>query len=176
MACSPSARNPRHSGLCNIHYPCTRVAPSGDFPATNFRDCTQGGLYVPGRDINQTLGYENNMDMLSLQEFISFVSNQAKFGSYVSGRSGRTRRNEHFCVDKGRRTVDGRRLAWLWVYPDGVPRGSSKLLPDPPSCVWTKQQIIDAYRAANNPALPMFTRHKEIHSELAITFCLPYPT
>mgnify|MGYP003683180577 FL=1 len=35
-------------------------------------------------------------------------------------------RDQHFCVDCGRKTVDGRRLSWLWVYPDGNVRPAHK--------------------------------------------------
>ncbi|OZG70152.1 hypothetical protein BTA51_27675 [Hahella sp. CCB-MM4] len=131
-------------------------------------------------EVNQTLGYEANMDLINLDDLVNFVDNRARFGTYCplpkTGLMGRRNQNEHFCVDKGRRTVDGRRLAWLWIFPDGRVRPSNKNMGDNPTMVWTKQQIIDAYQAAGNPALPMFTRHVEIHAELAITFCLPYPS
>jgi len=113
------------------------------------------------------------MDLISLQEFAACMTNNARFGSYVP--MDIKSRGAHFCVDKARKTVEGRRLAWLWVYPDGVVRPAHKTLGDKPTVIWTKQDIIKAYRAANNATLPMFTRHVDTYSELAITFCLPYP-
>jgi hypothetical protein len=98
------------------------------------------------------------------------VAPVAKFGTYlVRPKAG------HFCVDQGRRTVDGRRLGWLWIFPDGKVGVSNKNIGDKPPMVWRKQDIIEAYRKADNVTLPMFTRHVETYSELAVTFCLPFP-
>ena len=110
------------------------------------------------------------MDLVSLDEFMSLAPVNAKFGTYLSGE-----RTGHFCVDKGRRTVDGRRLAWLWIFHNGIAGPSNRKLSDPPGLLWTKQDIINAYGQANDVTLPLFTRHVEIYPELAITFCLPYP-
>lgn len=111
------------------------------------------------------------MDLVSLAEFNNMVPSTVKFGTYLPSKPT----TGHFCVDKGRRTVDGRRLAWLWMYPDGNPRPPNKIITDPPTLVWTKAEIVAAYVAAKNEMLPMFTRHKEIYPELTVTFCLPLP-
>jgi len=110
------------------------------------------------------------MDLVNLSDFMTNVPGTAKFGTYLSGK-----RTGHFCVDKGRRTVDARRLAWLWIFADGRARPSNKIFTDPPDLLWTKQDIINAYQQANDQTLPMFTRHVERFPELAITFCLPFP-
>ena len=78
-------------------------------------------------------------------------------------------RDQHFCVDCGRKTVDGRRLSWLWVYPDGNVRPAHKK-GDKPNLIWTKKQIVDAYKDAANKTLPMWTRHIP-HGNLSITYC-----
>ncbi|AZZ92657.1 hypothetical protein EUZ85_18775 [Hahella sp. KA22] len=173
MTCKNEKQGAVHSGLCGVTYPCTRIASSTDIRASHQRDCSLGGGFVALGDVHQTLGYEASMDLINLDDLIQFVDKRAKFGTYcnIPRSSGRA----HFCVDKGRRTVEGRRLSWLWVFPDGNVRPAHKILTDNPTYVWTKQQIIDAYRAAKNPGLPMFTRHVDKHSELAITFCLPLP-
>lgn len=108
------------------------------------------------------------MDLVDLDEFINFVPHNALFGSYINfGKGG------HFCVDQGRRNVDGRRLSWLWIFKDAKPDKSNKMMYGPPPAIWKKQDIIDAYTKENNLSLLMFTRHVEIYPELAITFCLP---
>jgi hypothetical protein len=160
--------------LCGINYPYRRIAPASDngqVRATQRSGCTlSGSVSTPAPD--QTLGFEANMDLVSLSEFLTIVPATAKFGTYLERpKSG------HFCVDKGRRTVDGRRLSWLWIFPDGEARPSNKLFITQglaPQLVWTKAAIQAAYPDESG-ALPIFTRHKEIYSELAITFCLPFP-
>ncbi len=172
MTCKNTKPGAKHSGLCNVTYPYTRIASSTDVPASHSKDCTLGGLMVPQKDVSQTLGYEASMDLINLDDLMKFIDDRAKFGTYCPLP---TSKKEHFCVDKGRRTVDGRRLSWLWIFADGQIRPAHKKMGDNPTMIWTKQQIIDAYRAANNPTLPMFTRHVDQHSELAITFCLARP-
>jgi hypothetical protein len=167
MTCSNSKDGAVHSKLCEVHYPYVRIAPSNDVIATRQRDCTLGSTKPPGSKI---LGFEAKMDLISIDEFIAFMPVTAKFGTYCN-----LSKREHFCVDNGRRTVDGRRLSWLWVFPNGDVRPSSKKMADKPTLIWTKDQIAKAYNDARNPTLPMWTRHVEIFSELAITFCLPAP-
>ncbi len=121
--------------------------------------------------MRQTLGYEENMDLVNLEEFSTKLGEKATFGTYCDRKA----MGKHFCVDYGRRTVTGGRLGWLWVFPDGVAKPSSKKMSDPPPLVWTRAEIIAAWKAAKNPTLAVFTRHVEIFSELAITFCLPAP-
>jgi hypothetical protein len=169
MNCKNKKSNAKHSRLCEIHYPYIRYADSTDVRASHRQDCTIGKTTVPLREVNQTLGYEANMHLISLQEFKACMTDSARFGTYVKPTE-----TTHFCVDRGRRTVDGRRLAWLWVYPDGVVTPAHKNMGDKPTMIWTKQDIINAYSAANNATLSMFTRHVDQYSELAITFCLPY--
>ena len=181
MACKNDKSGSKHSRLCEIKYPYNRTAPSNDVSATRQRDCTVDVRMVPLSEVNQTLGFEASMDLVSLSEFDALMGDNAKFGTYCDapksgGLFSKKDQSAHFCVDKGRKTVDGRRLAWLWVYPDGVIRPAHKVMSDNPVFVWTKQQIIDAYKAAKNETLPMYTRHVDQHSELAITFCLPFPT
>ncbi len=169
MACSSS--HDKHC-LCDVHYPYRRIASSNIVKANSFSSCT----FVP-KDKRKTLsgktqdlGFEANMDLVDLDDFINFVPHDAKFGTYLN-----LKKDEHFCVDQGRRTVDGRRLGWLWMFKDGKPAKSNKMMDGPPPAIWTKQDLIDAYTKENNLALPMFTRHVEIFPELAITFCLPAP-
>ena len=171
MACS-SNNHDKHC-LCEVNYPYRRIASSHIVDATRMSDCTI--IYQDERskakEINQKLGFEANMDLVDLDEFINFVPHNARFGSYINfGKGG------HFCVDHGRRTVDGRRLNWLWIFKDGKTGKSNKMMDGPPPAIWTKDNIIAAYTKANNPSLPMFTRHVEIYPELAITFCLPRPS
>lgn len=109
------------------------------------------------------------MDLVSPDELRDLLSDKAVFGTYCDVKKG------HFCVDMGRRTVDGRRLNWLWVFPDGKAKPSNKAFSDPPPLLWTRDQVLNAFRAANNETLSMWTRHVEKFSELAITFCLPLP-
>jgi hypothetical protein len=86
--------------------------------------------------IVQTLSFEASMDLISLSEFMTLAPVNAKFGTYANKQKG-----GHFCTDAGRRTVDGRRLAWLWIFGNGQPKGAHKNIPDPPALVWTKQDI-----------------------------------
>jgi hypothetical protein len=166
MACK--SKSDSHC-LCEVNYPYRRIAASSEVKATKPGDCTIRERGSSGAD-NQTLAFESNMDMVSLAEFITGAPHAAVFGTYLARpKSG------HFCVDKGRRTVDGRRLSWLWIFPTGRVGPSNKRMSAGPELVWTKRAIIDAYEAAHNETLPMFTRHVEIYSELAITFCLPLP-
>ncbi|MDN3639488.1 hypothetical protein QWY82_11800 [Simiduia curdlanivorans] len=173
MTCSNTSGAAKHSGLCNVHYPYTRIAPNNDVRATHQRDCTLGKTMVPVQEVDQSLGFEANMDLISLEDFIREMDDNAKLGTYCP--AGKLGGRAHFCVDKGRRSVDGRRLAWLWVFPQGQVRPAHKVMSDNPTLIWTKQQIVDAYKSANNKTLPMWTRHVDQHSELAITFCLPFP-
>lgn len=170
MACSNNKARSVHSKLCEVNYPYVRYAASTNVPATKQKNCTLDSSSVPD---TQTLGYEANMDLISIDEFISFMPANAKFGTYCDLK--KKTKGVHFCVDRGRRTVDGRRLSWLWIFPKGIVGAAHKVITDDPSFIWTKQDIVDAYRAANNPTLPMFTRHVDTYSELAITFCLPLP-
>jgi len=154
--------------LCDVNYPYRRIAASATVNATKNSNCTIAAKNASPA-LNQTLAFEASMDLISLNEFLA-IPPTATFGTYLSGsKSG------HFCVDKGRRTVDGRRLAWLWIFADGKPGKSNKKMSDPPELIWTKAEIVMAYKAANDVTLPMFTRHVEIYPELAITFCLPLP-
>ena len=50
-----------------------------------------------------------------------------------------------------------------------------KVLDDLPTAVWTKAQVLQAWKDAGNETLSMWTRHVDAFSELAITFCLPAP-
>jgi len=164
-----------HSALCDIDYPYRRYADSNDVLASHPRDCTLARTFVKSRDVNLRLGFEANMTLVSRDELAS-MDDQTRFGTYCDLKLGkRIPADAHFCVDAGRRTVDGRRLAWLWVFPDGRPRRAHKVLEDPPSLVWTKAEILAAWDSANNPTLATFTRHVDTFSELAITFCLPLP-
>lgn len=169
MTCNNVKERSVHSSLCDIHYPYSRIAPSSNVKATKQRDCTLRST-VPAD--SQNLGFEANMDLVSLDEFQRLILPTAKFGTYCMLK--KSDKGAHFCVDRGRRTVDGRRLSWLWIFPRGDVRSVHKTMDDKPSFVWTKQQIIDAYLAADNPTLPMWTRHVDTYSELAITFCLPF--
>jgi hypothetical protein len=108
---------------------------------------------------------------VSKAEFTALMDDTVVFGSYCP----KFGRRQHFCVDQGRRTVDGRRLAWLWVFPDGAAKKAHKKLDDAPAALWNKKQILDAWKAANDATLPVFTRHVDTYSELAVTFCLPPP-
>ncbi|TQV74162.1 hypothetical protein FKG94_16260 [Exilibacterium tricleocarpae] len=103
------------------------------------------------------------------------MDNQTTFGTYSARTQVETHNNPHFCVDFGRRTVDGKHLSWLWVFPLGKVGQVNKVLVEEPTYIWTKQHIITAYNEAGNPDLVMWTRHVEKYSELAITFCLPFP-
>lgn len=173
MPCKNTKGFAKHSRLCEVNYPCIRHASSANYKASHPQDCTLGKKMVPLGKVTQTLGYEAHMHLVSLQEFEALMTDKARFGTYIPhGKSGL---GQHFCVDHGRRTVDGRRLAWLWVYPDGIIRPAHKIMDEKPTVIWTKQDIVNAYKAANDVTLPMFTRHVDQHSELAITFCLPYP-
>lgn len=109
------------------------------------------------------------MDLIDIEEF-GLLSERTVFGTYLNRPSA-----GHFCVNHGRRTVDGRRLSWLWIFPGGAARSSNNAMPSPPPLVWTRQEILAAYAAAQDNMLPMFTRHVEKYAELAITFCLEFP-
>ncbi len=159
-----------HSPLCNIDYPYTRFAMTNDVRATHPRDCTWPRAFTHPEEVRGILGFEANMTLVSMDEFEDSMSAHARFGTYCP--PFKKDKTSHFCVDQGRRTVDGRRLAWLWIFPDGRPGPAHKGM-GVPTALWTKQDILDAWNAAHNPTLPVFTRHVEIYSELAITFCLP---
>jgi len=176
MACNNSKANAKHSRLCEIKYPYTRIADSNNVSATRKRNCTLDPLMVKDSDVAQTLGYEANMDLVSIGEFDKLMGDKDLFGTYC-GMPGALQHSskKHFCVDMGRRTVDGRRLAWLWVFPNGDVRPVHKTMSDKPTMLWTKKQIMDAYVKAGNETLPLFVRHVDTYSELAITFCLPFP-
>jgi len=169
MTCSRPARTNCVQLCTQVNYPYRRIAASSGVTASKPRSCTLGGMKLDF-PIEQTLSFEPNMDLISLNEFMTLVPVNAKFGTYVDKKKG-----GHFCVDAARKTVDGRRLAWLWIFGNGQPMGAHKLIPDPPTLIWTKQNIIDAYNGAADATLPMFTRHVDTYPELAITFCLPYP-
>lgn len=171
MPCRNDKANARHSRLCEVNYPYTRVADSNLVRATHTKDCTLHPLMVPANKVDQQLSFEANMNLVSLSEFDALMDDNARFGTYCPRQKGTS---QHFCVDMGRKTVDGRRLSWLWVFPDGNIRPAHKVLAEKPSLIWTKQDIITAYRNANNKTLPMWTRHVDTYSELAITFCLPF--
>jgi hypothetical protein len=176
MTCKNDKGGAVHSGLCNVDYPHKRIG-STDVQASHLRDCSlDRGLILAG-DVHQTLGYEANMDLISPQELDLLLGAKAKFGTYCDlKKSFLARKSPHFCVDSGRRTVDGRRLAWLWVFPDGEVKKAHKVLDDPPPSVWTKAEVLKAWRDAGNETLSMWTRHVDTFSELAITFCLPQPS
>lgn len=175
MACSNVKTNAKHSRLCEIKYPYTLIADSNNVRATRFRNCTLNSVMVEDKEVVQTLGYEANMDLISIGEFDALMGDNDKFGTYCGLPGQKHSKTAHFCVDKRRRTVDGRRLAWLWVFPNGKVHPVHKGMADKPTMLWTKQQIMQAYTQAKNETLPMFTRHVDTYSELAITFCLPFP-
>lgn len=163
MVCSSKHMRDTHCFCTEVTYPYRREALSNEVQATRLSNCTIN----PGRGQDQKLSFEKNMDLINLDDFRTYVPDAAVFGTYCNmGKSN------HFCVDKGRRTVDGRRLSWLWIFKNGKPGGSNKNNTDPPKLIWTKKNIMDAYAAAGDNMLPMFTRHVELYPELAITFCL----
>lgn len=167
MVCSSIHIRDTHCFCKEVTYPYRREAVSNEVQATRLSNCTM----KLGRAEAQKLGFEKNMDLISLEEFSKYAPDTAVFGTYSN-----MAKSEHFCVDKGRRTVDGRRLSWLWLFKDGKPGKSNKMIDEPPKLIWSKQDIIDAYSAAGNNMLPMFTLHVEIYPELAITFCLKVPS
>jgi hypothetical protein len=170
MTCSSTKPGAAHSWLCAVKYPHKRTAASSDYKASKASDCTIGA-WVPKGDVRQTLGYEENMDLVNLEEFLDKAGDKATFGTYPP-KDGV---GKHFCCDWGRRTVDGKRLSWLWVFPDGKAKSSNKQMP-PPDLIWTRKQIADAWNATKEPKVTAaWTRHVEIFSELAIPFCLPKP-
>lgn len=175
MTCRNDKAMMKHSRLCEISYPYTRFAESNNVMASHVRDCTRDQHFVDTTEVRQSLGFEASMDLVSLGEFCALMDDGARFGSYcMLPQSGVHSKHAHFCVDCGRKTVDGRRLSWLWVYPDGNVRPAHKK-GDKPNLIWTKKQIVDAYKLAANKTLPMWTRHVDQYSELAISFCLPFP-
>lgn len=166
MVCSSIHDGETHCFCREVTYPYRREAISSQVQATRLSDCTMKS----GRAEDQKLGFEKNMDLISFDEFIKYAPDNAVFGTYA-----KIAKLKHFCVDEGRRTVDGRRLSWLWIFKDGKPSKSNKKIDEPPNLIWSKQDIATAYLAAGNNLLPMFTRHVEIFPELAITFCLKVP-
>jgi hypothetical protein len=176
MTCKNNKPRMVHSRLCEVAYPHTRIALSNDFQAPHLRDCTRDRNWVAPGDVRQTLSYETNMDLVSPDELDQLMEARAVFGTYCDlSRPRMSPKTPHFCVDAGRRTVDGRRLAWLWVFPDGQPKAVHKTDDALPSAVWTKAQVLQAWRDAGNETLSLWTRHVDTYSELAITFCLPAP-
>lgn len=165
MACAKKGGT-IHSGLCDINYPHKLVGGKKEINATKKRDCTLDKGFA--KEVRTVLGYEEDMDLVSPLE-LARLDPKTVFGTYCQVQKG------HFCVDFGRRTVDGRRLGWLWVFPDGKAKPSNKMFAEPPPLVWSIDEILDAFQKAGNDTLSMWTRHEEKYSELAITFCLPLP-
>lgn len=168
MQCQNKKSTAQHSGLCNISELYKQTSSQPQVRATNASDCTLGSKVTS----EQSLSPENNMHQLSLDAFDQFVDAQTVFGTYFSGLPSK---GVHVCVDAGRRTVNGLRLSWLWVYPGGRVGPSNKKIGALPTATWTKQDIILAHETCNKTTLPLWTRHAETYSELAISVCLPFP-
>ena len=82
MACSNVKTNAKHSRLCEIKYPYTLIAESNNVRATRFRNCTLNSVMVEDKEVVQTLGYEANMDLISIGEFDALMGDNDKFGNY----------------------------------------------------------------------------------------------
>ena len=74
--------NAKHSRLCEIKYPYTLIAESNNVRATRFRNCTLNSVMVEDKEVVQTLGYEANMDLISIGEFDALMGDNDKFGTY----------------------------------------------------------------------------------------------
>jgi hypothetical protein len=191
MVCNPvgdfeerHAREQNCTALCSVDYPYKVIGKTEIQAVCPTGDCTRGKRLFKSNPYSQVLGYEDKMTLISRDELSALIPPATIFASGVrvefmeKTTALRAYQDEpHFCVDGGRRTVDGHRLQWMWIYKDGVPAADKKL-GITSNCFWSKAEVLGAWDAAlvdRTVPLAAFTRHTELLSELAITFCLPFP-